>query len=131
MFCVAFSAEKLKRQIARLMESNQQLQHYFACDINNTIPSATSATHMIKLHFLFPSKRKFSFLDPEELRWHRGIRIYFLGKVRHNSQIKNRTWKYTSQLQLCLQVLRGVTRLTYWVKKSLTNSFAARPKVKI
>lgn len=67
MFCVAFSAEKLKRQIARLMESNQQLQHHFACDINNTIPSATSATHM-KLHFLFPSKRKFSFLDPDELR---------------------------------------------------------------
>lgn len=63
MFCVAFSAEKLKRQIARLMESNQQLQHHFACDINNTIPSATSATHMMKLHF---------FLDPDELRSHRG-----------------------------------------------------------
>lgn len=59
MFCVAFSAEKLKRQIARLMESNQQLQHHFACDINNTIPSATSATHMMKLHF---------FSDPGELR---------------------------------------------------------------
>lgn len=36
------------------MESNYELQHNFASYINNTIPSATSATHMIKLHFLFP-----------------------------------------------------------------------------